>query len=213
MTDTTQPTENKTIPQRATAALPLPPMPEHDAYADMTGGERAQTTQERGNAADVALTAIAAAGDDHIDQADPYKDIETQAPGSFVRQPFGEARLKLQAPPRPGFRRYWFNDVPGRVPEALRAGYSFVKEGGRNIRNVVGRARNGNAQVAYLMEIPMDWFAQDIRRQQAKVDDIDAAIKGGQLGSEPGKLTKDGDNRYVPKDAIKYDPRRSSRDD
>jgi hypothetical protein len=146
--------------------------------------------------------------DDHVAEPDPYAKIDTaERPANFVREPFGEPRLKLQAPARKGYRRYWFNDEPGRIQRALAAGYSFVKVNGRNTRNVVGRSKNGSAQVAYLMEIPEDWFLQDVRRQQAKVDEIDAAIRGGKLNAERGATA--GDERYVPKDGIRYDARAS----
>jgi hypothetical protein len=124
-----------------------------------------------------------------------------------VRQPFGEPRLKLQAPARPGYRRYWFNDEPGRIQRALAAGYSFVKVNGRNTRNVVGRSKTGGAQVAYLMEIPQEWFAKDVAAQQRRVDEIDNAIRGGELGAKPGERTAEGDNRYIPKEGIRYNPR------
>jgi len=208
MTDTT-------IPQRAVRAtdtptndapLPLPPMPDTDPHA---GG---QPTER--NVPEAALDAPThddmPAFDDHVAEPDPYAKIEVaDRPQNFVREPFGEPRLKLQAPARRGYRRYWFNDEPGRIQRALGAGYSFVKVNGRNTRNVVGRAKNGSAQVAYLMEIPEDWFLQDVRRQQAKVDEIDDAIRGGTINEKGGTATKDGDNRYVPKDGIRYDPRAS----
>lgn len=203
-----------TIPQRAVRAsdqapdapLPLPPMPEDDPHAGAQMSER--------NVPEVALDSTThddmPAFDDHVAEPDPYAKIEAvDRPPNFVREPFGEPRLKLQAPARPGYRRYWFNDEPGRIQRALGAGYSFVKVNGRNTRNVVGRSKNGSAQVAYLMEIPEGWFLQDVRRQQAKVDEIDTAIRGGSLGAQKGELAKDGDNRYVPKDGIRYDPRAS----
>lgn len=212
MTDTA--TQNETtqaplIPQRAT--LPdggekpaLPPLPENDPH---DGGE-ADTAAQR----PMESTARSAQGvpvDHHFNEGDPYAGLDDSRPSNFVRQPFGEARLKLQAPARPGFRRYWFNDTPGRVQGALEAGYSFVKLNGRNTRNVVGRAREGGALVAYLMEVPQEWFDKDMAAQQARVDETDAAIKGGRLGATKGEMTKDGDNRYVPKEGITYEPKRA----
>jgi hypothetical protein len=45
---------------------------------------------------------------------------------TIERQPFGVLEQELAYPPRPGFRRYWFNDRPGRIRRALRAGYAHV---------------------------------------------------------------------------------------
>lgn len=199
MTDKTQ-ANDATMPQRATRpeAEPMPALPTHDAFEGAATQARPDETAQD----DMPLT-------DHVDGPDPYAD--TQPRTDHVRQPFGEPHLKLQAPARPGYRRYWFNDEPGRIDRALKAGYSLVKVGGRNTRSVVGRAKNGGAQVAYLMEIPQAWFEQDMAAQQARVDEIDAAIKGGTINKDGGTATKDGDNRYIPKEGISYEPKRASR--
>lgn len=133
----------------------------------------------------------------------PADEQSDERPADFVRQPFGAQHQKLLAPARPGFRRYWFNDEPGRVQRALGAGYAHVKTDGRNTSKVVGRNGDNTAKVAYLMEIPQRWFDEDVAAQQAKIDEIDAAIKGGEVAR------KSGDNRYVPKDGIRYDPTRA----
>lgn len=209
-------TTNPTIPQRAVrgpdaidAPVPLPPMPDHDPHAGAQTTDRTvpQAALDAPTHDDMPANALPAF-EDHVAEPDPYANVDTaDRPAGFVREPFGEPRLKLQAPARLGYRRYWFNDEPGRIGRALQAGYSFVKLNGRNTRNVVGRAKNGSAQVAYLMEIPNEWFVQDVRSQQAKVDEIDAAIRGGKLGAERGAIA--GDERYIPKDGIRYDTKAS----
>lgn len=201
MTDTK--TNETATPQRATR-------PETNGLA-AAAGEQATRVEET-SLLDTSTEDDAVVTNDHIDVDDPYAELEARR-GEFRREPFGEPRLKLQAPARAGYRRYWFNDdIPGRIERALKAGYSFVKVNGENKRSVVGRAKTGGAQIAYLMEIPQDWFIQDVRLAQQKVDEIDAAIKGGNINEKGGTATN-GDNRYVPKEGISYEPRRAARDD
>ena len=122
-------------------------------------------------------------------------------PEEFVRRPFGSSQEKLSAPKRPGYHRHWFNDYPGRVDRAKEAGYAHVNENNdkrRPMKRVVGTSQFGGPLTAYLMEIPYKWFEQDLAREQAKVDEIDAAIKQGKVS------TKEGDERYVPKGGIKF---------
>ena len=38
------------------------------------------------------------------------------------RVPFGGSEQRLAYPARDGFRNYWFNDIPGRIRRAERAG-------------------------------------------------------------------------------------------
>lgn len=120
----------------------------------------------------------------------------------FVRKPFGGDRYKLAYAQRPGYYRYWFLDDPemiekgrrSKVTEAQEAGYSHVMENGQPVTCIAGR---GGMQL-FLMEIPQEWFDEDMKRNERDADEIDAALRGGQIGRKPG------DNRYVPKDGIKF---------
>jgi hypothetical protein len=115
-----------------------------------------------------------------------------------VRKPFGAMEQKLNYPARPNYHRHWFNDIPGRVPRAIEAGYSHVKDkDDKNVCRVVGVAEGGGPLSAYLMEIPEEWFQEDMAVQQRDVDEKESAIKRGELEAKPG------DNRYVPSQGIK----------
>lgn len=129
------------------------------------------------------------------DEEDAAAAAENE-PGAapFTRRPFGSQLPKLYAPQRKGYRRYWFNDKPGRIARAKEAGYSIVNEDGKPMCRVV----QGGGLRAYFMEIPIKYFEEDMRAGQRQVDEIDRAIRGGDI-----KRTE-GDNRYVPKDAIKF---------
>ena len=117
-------------------------------------------------------------------------------PDQREREPFGSQEQILAWPVRRGYRRYWFNDIPGRIQRAKRAGYEHVlEESGEPISRVTDRA-DGRGRASYLMEIPFEWYAEDMQRQAdalaLRLDDI----RRGQAG--PGAE----DNRYVPKQGI-----------
>ena len=113
----------------------------------------------------------------------------------------------------PGYHMHIINDVPGRIEEALSAGYEFVSPSeiggtvsnvvsgntdlGDKVRFLVGRAE-GDGLYAYLMKIPQDWYEEDQQELQTVNDRVDTAIRSG-------KNTKDGassDGFYVPKGGI-----------
>lgn len=114
-----------------------------------------------------------------------------------TRKPFGSQDQKLAYPERPGFHRHWFNEVPGRIDSALEAGYTHVlNKEGIKVNQVVGVANSGQPLVAWLMELPQDWYEEDMKRQQQVVDEKDSAIRQGALDAKPG------DNRYIPNRGI-----------
>ena len=121
------------------------------------------------------------------------------------RVPLGSARQKLLAGTRPGYVRHWFNDVGGRIPAALQAGYEFVRKDGEAtttdmgeaISQVVGTKEGGGGLTAYLMEIREDWYREDQAKKQEAVDAVEATIRRGELIGQVGQ-----DGRYLPKAGI-----------
>jgi hypothetical protein len=165
----------------------------------LAGARMPATPTEQTNRPEPAQRANAAAlmpdfesDDDTETRAAPGSDDEP--PANFVRRPFGSQLPKLAFPQRRGFRRYWFNDKPGRVARAKEAGYRNVEENGQPVARVV----QGGGLRAFLMEIPLKFFDDDMKAQQKQVDEIERAIRSGDM------KRNDGDNRYVPKDAIKF---------
>lgn len=121
----------------------------------------------------------------------------TDLPQRPARKPFGSMSLKLDYPQREGFHRHWFNDIPGRVGRALEAGYEHVKDrDGNPVKRVVGVAEGGGAQTAFLMEIPEEWYKQDMAIEQQVIADKEAAMKRGVADG------KEGEGQYVPKQGI-----------
>lgn len=117
------------------------------------------------------------------------------------RVPFGAGQSRLpKARPRPGFHRHIFNDFPGRIESAVRAGYKHVNdEHGSPIRSVVGTSPHGGPLYGYLMEIPEKWFRQDMAAAQSSLDELDQEILGGRIAE------KEGEGRYDAGIKIKRD--------
>lgn len=121
----------------------------------------------------------------------------TEAPSRRVtresRRAFGSMDQKLAAPKRPGFHRHWFNEIPGRIDAAREAGYEHVQDRhGKNERRVVGKTAAGEPLYGYLMEIPQEWYDDDVEKEQAHVDETDLAIRRGKLNEQQDE------KRYVP---------------
>lgn len=113
------------------------------------------------------------------------------------RKPFGSQDQKLAYPVRDGFHRHWFNETPGRIDSALEAGYTHVLDkDSKKVCRVVGVSTSGGPLTAWLLEIPEEWYLDDMKRQQQIVDEKDAAIRQGALDAKPG------DNRYIPNRGI-----------
>ncbi|ACI52300.1 conserved hypothetical protein [Gluconacetobacter diazotrophicus PA1 5] len=113
------------------------------------------------------------------------------------RRPFGLREQKLAYPEREGYHRHWFNDEPGRVARAQDAGYAQVMdESGKPVSRTVGVARGGGPQIAYLMEIPAEWYREDMAAQEAGHRELMAQIREGRV---PGGPTgADRNAQYVP---------------
>lgn len=109
-----------------------------------------------------------------------------------TRKPFGSTTQKLAYPPRSGFHRHWFNEEPGRIDSALGAGYTHVEDKeGKKVQRVVGVGAGGGPLNAFLMEIPEEWYEEDMKRQEKAVMEMDESIRRGTVASAPG------DGRYV----------------
>lgn len=117
-----------------------------------------------------------------------------------TRRPFGSHMQKLAYEARPGYHRHWFNEIPGRLDKALEAGYAFVldKEQKR-VARPVGVNEGGGSLMAYLMEIPEEWYKEDMKAEQDGIDDLEDNIRqGADAQGKPGS-----DGRYIPATGIK----------
>lgn len=119
-----------------------------------------------------------------------------------VRNAFNGTQGKLTVRTQiPGYHLHIFNDTPGRIQQAIDAGYEFVREEevggstsnvvsrntdiGEKYRFLVGTGEGGEPMYAYLMKIRQEYYEEDQKELQRRNDKTDAAIRAG-------KLTKDG---------------------
>ncbi len=120
-----------------------------------------------------------------------------------TRKPFGSTDQKLAYPARPGYHRHWFNDEPGRIHAAEQAGYTYVNDyQGKVVSQVVGTTKGGGPQTGYLMEIPLEWYDEDMKRLQ---DGVNEKEKGIRRGAVEKSDMKDTDRFYAGSDKGKID--------
>lgn len=129
------------------------------------------------------------------------------------RVPLGVPRSKLSVPERAGYKRRWINDdAKGRLQNATNGGYTHVvdpdlvvgEDGGGDrtdsrVSRIVGKRDDGRPMRAFLMEIPSEHYQEDQTSKQAALDEVDRAIRKGQLRPDGEE------HRYVPKGGIKMD--------
>lgn len=134
-----------------------------------------------------------------------------------TRVPMSVPQARLSSPELPGFHLHWMNDEPGRLEQAIKAGYAFVEKEeavlisadlagtgvgsgtdlGSRVSNVVGRDANGHVLRAYLMKIRQDWFDADQQGIQQRVNDSESAIRSGRQRVEGENNAADMAARYV----------------
>ena len=98
-----------------------------------------------------------------------------------------------------GWHLHIFNDTPGRIEEALSAGYEFVTQEeigsavtsvvSRNtaldgkVKYLVGASEEGNGMYAYLMKTRKEYYEEDQEQLQKRNDYIDSQIRNGRATS------------------------------
>lgn len=117
----------------------------------------------------------------------------------LAREPFGAGEQQLAHPPIPGYRLYWFNDTPGRIERAERAGYAHVDDRHGHVARNVGRGERDGGLRAYLMKIPMEWYEEDMAKAEDQLNSRLRDIRDGRHNLQPGQ------NQYVPTRGIKIE--------
>jgi hypothetical protein len=124
-----------------------------------------------------------------------------------ARGVFNGTKGKFLSIELPGYHVHILNDSPGRLAEALENGYEFINvnevpngeqlsalntDMGEKIRYRVGKSDSGEALFAYHMKIKQEWYEEDQRELQSKVDRTDNAIREGKNGPDTNGF-------YIPK--------------
>ena len=105
----------------------------------------------------------------------------------------------LTAESREGYTRYWMNEESGRFEQFTKAGWTPVVGGEANssdksaqtesqlgsvIRKRVNKDPNASSNTAILMEIPTEWYLEDLKEQQKEIDKTEASYNPD--GYKPG---------------------------
>ncbi len=145
---------------------------------------------------------------------------EVKRIASMRKHPFGQFTQKLGLPERPGYKRHWFSDTPGRIEDAESNGWVKVKnKAGQSVKRNVGTQRNGGPLVGYAMEIPKVFWDQDMARRHAVAQARMDQIRKNPISAPSGVARRsDTDKFYSPKaealsirqvDAIEKRPERT----
>ena len=126
----------------------------------------------------------------------------TDRPTRRVRGVFNGTQGKLKVPDEAvkrleaaGWHLHIFNDAPGRIEEALQAGYEFVTQDeiGSSVTGVVSRNKSlsdkveylagttekGEGLTAFLMKIRKEFYDEDQEQLHKRNDYVDQRIKSG----------------------------------
>ena len=129
---------------------------------------------------------------------------EQAKPTRRKRVPLGAPVYKLDAPAREGYHRHWINDTPGRLAKAQQGDYTFVtdpddemnkSDPGAKTSVIVGVHPDGSPMRAYLMEIPLEYYEEDQKAEQAQIDKFDAELRRGTVR---GADAQDSGAYYLP---------------
>ena len=142
-----------------------------------------------------------------VEEREPEKGMVRKKPTHRL----GGLQLKLQAPGREGYYRRWIVDRPGRLSDAEQAGYTYVvdpnikigenpddvnKREGLDSRTskTVGSNADGSPQMAYLMEMPLDWY----RENQDEKDKLLKEKEKQAASNKEGWSPEDREHQYIP---------------
>ena len=106
------------------------------------------------------------------------------------RVPVAESRNRLTVEgklDRKNFVQRWVNDQDDRIARFKEAGYEFVTNEGISVGDPtvdykstsdtsIVRKGVGGGKVAYLMQIPREYYEEDQAKKQAQVDEIEESM-------------------------------------
>jgi hypothetical protein len=117
------------------------------------------------------------------------------------RAEWGAFSQKLALPERNGYHRHWFNDVAGRIDEAVASGWSHVinPRDGKPLKRTVGAGRDNNPLAAYAMELPAIFWQEEMDARHKLASDRVDAIKKNPFQAKPGQAQASDKGKF-------YDP-------
>jgi len=125
------------------------------------------------------------------------------------RKEWGEYSQKLALPKRAGYHTHWFNDIAGRLDEALASGWAYRinPRDGKPFHRVVGSGRDGKPLEAYAMDLPLVFWQEEMDARHKVASDRVESIKKRPAAAQPGQAqASDAGKFYSPHDARGMDP-------
>jgi hypothetical protein len=117
------------------------------------------------------------------------------------RKEWGEYSQKLALPKRAGYHTHWFNDVAGRLDEALASGWAhrINPRDGKPFHRVVGSGREGKPLEAYAMDLPLVFWQEEMDARHKVASDRIEGIKKNPFQAAPGQAKASDKGKF-------YDP-------
>ena len=138
--------------------------------------------------------------------------------GERKRIPMSVPVRKLEVPDIPGYHLHWFVSNPTRLQRALDAGYEYVDaremklnpvglgsttthggntDLGSQVSIVSGSDEEGQPERLVLMKIKQEWYEEDQKIAQERVDSVAAALNSGTTGAAGAADKNELNLRYV----------------
>ncbi len=140
----------------------------------------------------------AAAGDQITlpSRADEVRQERRKRPGlaaySGIKLMVDETKLD-----RNTYQYRFANDTPGRIPQLMALDYDPAPEMGKVTSAHAGVSEGGQPYNTVLMRKRRDWFDDDQREKQRPLDEIDDAIRRGNINHPANQLNGNG-GFYTP---------------
>ena len=121
------------------------------------------------------------------------------------RKEWGSLSQKLALPKREGYHTHWFNDIAGRIDEALASGWSYRMNprDGKPFRRVVGTGRDSKPLEAFAMDLPLVFWKEEMDARHKTASDRIDAIKKNPFQAKPGQAQASDRGKF-------YDPTEGS---
>lgn len=139
-----------------------------------------------------------------VDHEDGETEEQRQEKIARIRakaRPVGIYGQKLAYPERRGYKRHWFNDSPGRIEDALRAGWAFVKGiDGKSVSRNVDRGVQNRGVMGYIMEIPFEIWEDAMKARNAEATKRMAVLKANPFKAEAGMARPSDQGKFYSPD-------------
>lgn len=134
------------------------------------------------------------------------KESISKAPaGRPVRNPVSGRNILTVKGKEPGYHYRIVNDEPDRIARFQEGGYELVsnesvKVGDNRVslptaEGTVKQMSVGGGQKAYLMRIKKEWYDEDQKEKQKRVDELEATTKANAMKGMTGTIEGMGNSR------------------